>query len=216
MSQSPCVIPISIQSKKGAHYASNCFSITIRDGCGTDLGVKSHSDVVDWIKSNALYYVISIEKTGNASHFQMGTLFSSPVRQDFLRSKILEIYEPLNWTKEQKKHAVKVHHHHDARILFAYCVKEVDPLYYEFPLSLERIRGCKCPDWTLGRKGICRGCDPFRTQFSSEPESRFRWKNLWTKTELFPEQFFETLDRPEYAFMKPFYEGYFPWQSVVL
>lgn len=214
MTQSPCIIPISKQDKKGKHYASNCYSITIRDGSGTDLGSKSHSDFVDWVVSTAQFFVISIEKEGKASHFQVGTFFASPLRQDYLRSKIMEIYEPLNWTEQQKKHAVKVHHHNNARVLFAYCVKEADPLQFKFPLEIHRLRGCHCPEWK--GNAICRGCDPNRVVLCKTPESRFRWKWFWTRVEYNPELFFTTLFLDSYKDFEPLYIPYHPWQTVTL
>lgn len=213
MTQSPCVIPISKQIKSDKHYASNCFSITIRDGCGIDLGVKCHSEFVDYIKSSTTCHVLSIEKTGVAAHFQVGALFASPVRQDYLRSKILQIYEPLNWNKDQIKYGLVVKHHHDARILFNYCVKEVDPLSYSFPIELNRLRGCHCPDF-ISTRSICRGCDPNRMTFARNKEQRFQWKRFWTNVEFSPENFFVFLDRPEYLFMKDLYRDLFPTQVV--
>lgn len=210
MDQSPCVIPTALQVKNGKHYASNCYSITIRDGCGVDLGSKPHNDFVAWIKATALFHVISIEKSGKAAHFQVGMILPSPLRQDSIRSQIMNLYEPLNWNENQKKHAVKVIHHNDVRILFLYCIKEVNPISFNYPISVERLRGCQCPD--RYEMAICRHCDPNRNFFQGDPILRLRWKLLWSKTEDDPEKFFLSLDDPLYKDLVDYYSiGYFPW-----
>lgn len=191
MSQSPCVIPISTKVVSGKHYSYNCFSITLRDGSGINLGSLCHSEFLKWFNSEPQYAVLSIEKSENAAHYQAGVVMLSPIRQDVLRSKLMSFCESLNWNEKQRKHALKVVPHNDPKVLFRYCVKDSDPIVWRYPLTFQRARGCTCS----AKYEICQYCDPHRLYWFNEiPSGNFRFKWFWFKVENEPTKFHYFLD----------------------
>lgn len=177
MVESPSCIPKFEQSVNGKHYSYNCYSITMRDGCGINLGSRCHTDVLNWFNSQPHYAVLSIEKSDKAAHYQGGVFFLSPVRQDHLRSKLMEIFESLNWNENQKKHALKIIPHKEPDVLFRYCSKEAFPLIWKYRLSPSKLRGCTCSV----KNQICRYCDPHRFSIPLMTHN-----SLWTHVEADP------------------------------
>lgn len=161
--------------KNGKHFSSNSFSITIRDGRGIDLGVKCHSNVVEYFRTEGTHAVLTIEKSGNAAHFQGGLIFASPRRQDHLRNEIMALYKDMNWDASQLKHALKVKAHNDPAVLFNYCCKERRPIIYRCKsLSIEKLLGCNCSQkWE-----ICRFCDPHKKRWYSRDSFELFWKEV--------------------------------------
>ena len=53
-------MPLKHSNKKKT--SSHVFSITFRPRSGIDLGNKCHDALVDWIRRNCLYYVLTAEK----------------------------------------------------------------------------------------------------------------------------------------------------------
>jgi hypothetical protein len=131
---------IEIQEKERAskHTMDNIYSITIRCGNGLNLGKKAVQKIESYFEKTFAWYILSVEKKGDESHFQGGGFSLPSIRQDnilrAIRPYVLELWEEQELDKghliseKQKalvsKHAIKVIPHTSFEKLVTYCSKE--------------------------------------------------------------------------------------------
>lgn len=132
-------------SKSDKHTYSNCYSITIRTGCGINLGSNSTDSLIQAFTSHhpeILAYILVREKEGNEEHFQGGVFYKTHdklqdnPRQDKIRDALLpyviDMYKEQNpqyCTKQLQnvaKNALKVVPHTNFKHLYSYCTKAID------------------------------------------------------------------------------------------
>ena len=136
------------------------FSITFRPRSGIDLGNKCHDALVDWIRRNCLYYVLTAEKfdkhDSSECHYQGALIFDEtqpPQRQDNLRRSLMTILEKgYELDADEKKHALEVRPHNNEKVLVEYCLKESEN---DDPTGLNILYNYLVPKSNYYKHGFC-------------------------------------------------------------
>lgn len=124
-------------SKLPKNKLYNNFSITVRTGRGINLGLDSSrwETFIRGQKHCPEEYIVVVEKEGIQAHWQTGFRFSTPLRLDTVKDRVLKLFQAGDpfWTPANTLHSVMVKGHDQWPGLVGYCLKDLDVADGQFP-----------------------------------------------------------------------------------